>query len=160
VVTGVGEPVARGPPPSTGNDARFTVASRWIDISGLTSMGSGVEFSALRRACYLFVHLVERRLGPAACAARVAAIAARASRVAARDPFSPPASSRPTSQRGRTMSPQSFFCARIVATRPDTPVISASAFDTAVFARSFLGRPALRRDAIHDAFGRELEGVW
>jgi hypothetical protein len=57
------------------------------------------------------------------------------------------------------MSPQRF-CERIVATRPDTMVISASAFDAAIFARPFLGRPALRRDAIHHAFGRELEGVW
>lgn len=54
VVTRVGEPVARGSLPSTLTDALFTVASRWIDISGLTSLGSALEFSALKRACYLF----------------------------------------------------------------------------------------------------------
>jgi len=100
-------------------------------------MASGLDFTASKRVCYLFVHLIVRRLGPAACAARIAAIVARASRVAARDGFSPPASSRPTSQRGRTMSPQSFFCACIVATQPDTLVISASAFDTAVLRGRF-----------------------
>jgi len=73
-VTGAGGPAARGPLPSTATDEWFTAASRWIDISGLTYVGAGIEFSALKRACYLFVHFIERRLGPAACAARIAAI--------------------------------------------------------------------------------------
>jgi hypothetical protein len=72
--TGAGGPAARGPLQSTATDERFTAASQWIDISGLTSVGGGLEFSALKRACYLFVHFIERRLGPAACAARTAAI--------------------------------------------------------------------------------------
>ncbi len=137
-VTGVGEPVARGSRPSTVTDAPFTVVSRWIDISGLTSIDSGLDFSALKRACYLFVHVIERRLGPAACAARFADIAARASRVAARDTFSPPASSRPTSQRGCTCRHR-VFSARVLS----RPAAHAGHFHIRLrhrrLARSFLG---------------------
>src|ERR1700693_1052946 len=53
-VTSVGEPVARGSLPSAVTNARFTVASRWIDISGLSSVGSGLDYSPLKRVCYLF----------------------------------------------------------------------------------------------------------
>ena len=54
--TGVGGPAARGPLPSTATDEWFTAASQRIDISGLTYVGAGLEFSALKRACYLFLY--------------------------------------------------------------------------------------------------------
>jgi hypothetical protein len=55
VATGVGEPAAVGALPSTESDAWFAVAYQWIDTSGLTCVGAGLEFSALKRVCYLFV---------------------------------------------------------------------------------------------------------
>jgi len=134
-VTGVMEPVANGSLPSAVTDARFTVASRWIDISGLTSVASGLDYTALKRVCYLFVPIDRAKVGTSRVRCTYCRHCGRASRVAARDAFSPPASSRPTRQRGRIMSPQIFFCACIVATRLDTPVISASAFDTALRGR-------------------------
>jgi hypothetical protein len=44
-------------------DARFTVASRWIDISGLTSVASGLDYTALKRVCYLFVPIDRAKVG-------------------------------------------------------------------------------------------------
>jgi hypothetical protein len=53
--TGAGEPVACSSLSSTATDARFTVAKEQIDTSDLTQVGAGIEFSALKRACYLFL---------------------------------------------------------------------------------------------------------
>ena len=155
--TGVGEPAARGLLPSTATDAWFTAATEWIDSSGLTSVDAGLEFSALKRACYLFVHFIERRLGPAACAARVAAIfgscsvsgSARSFLAARKQSSYEPAGAAPC----RDSDSLRAYCRDPAGHAGDFRLRRRH------FARPFLGRPALRRDAIHHAFGRELEGV-
>ncbi|HMH85686.1 MAG TPA: hypothetical protein VK529_07055 [Gemmatimonadaceae bacterium] len=131
-VTGAGGPAARGPLPSTATDEWFTAVARWIDISGLTYVGAGIEFSALKRACYLFVYFDRAKAGTS----RVRCTFCRHFRPVLREWQREKLSRRPLAvvlraSGSRTMSPKRF-CARIVVTRPDTLVISASAFDAAI----------------------------